>query len=683
MVAQHVGEGHLRAAEEVAAGGDADVDGRPALERQALEAGLAALVLGHHLVLQVGLEVDALLGQRAHLLVDLGHRVDQLEGLQQELALEVGDEAQPRAALAAQHDGRHVAAQHVGPLAHHARAQVQAAQVVDVALLGGGVVERLPVGREVRGVVVERAEGQLGAPGGVVQREEEDLGVAADAARVGHQPPVGGDARVAVAVGVVGEVLELLGLEVEQVDVLHALLEAHHQRPAAVGQQARGLQLVQRRGDLLLDRAVQGRGQHQAAALARAGDEGHLVAARGEVDGPRRGEVVGQRDALVGAREAAGQVAHQRAVAAREQHQVELLVGAVGRQRGHQLARGAGGRREDLGQGGVVLVGREVPAVVRGALLVAVGLEALLEPLVEGLVELLGLDAEGLLVDVVELAAHHVLAPGVQELAQPLLAPALGDELEGGVAQVVDQAPGERLELGLGELRHLLGHGRVAHHHQVERVPGAAHVVGQALVDPQRHGALQQGARDQVELEDVGQLVGDQPLQLVGRLVDGDDHPVAHRLGEGRHPFRDEVREQVGLLELRVGLVEDDRDRARDLVLELARDLLVAALQVRRQPAQVLLELGVVVDLEVGALVDAPLELVVADLVLAVVRHELGPGRRAGQPQAQGQRQAGRPAAEVAHRPSPPHGSSTRVPRMRCGVRTPRKFGSSRSISSK
>ena len=87
-----------------------------------------------------------------------------------------------------------------------------------------------------------------------------------------------------------------------------------------------------------------------------------------------------------------------------------------------------------------------------------------------------------------------------------------------------------------------------------------AHVVGEALVHPQREPALDQAAGDEVELEDVGQLVGDQALQLVGGLVDGQHHAVAHRLGEGEHPLGQEVREQVGLLELGVGLVEDERD---------------------------------------------------------------------------------------------------------------------------
>jgi hypothetical protein len=77
-----------------------------------------------------------------------------------------------------------------------------------------------------------------------------------------------------------------------------------------------------------------------------------------------------------------------------------------------------------------------------------------------------------------------------------------------------------------------------------------------------------------------------------------------------------------------VRLVEDERDREVDLVLQVSRDLLVGALRVGDDAPEVLLELGVVVDLEVRALVDAPGEAVVRDLVLPEVGDELGPGGR-------------------------------------------------------
>ena len=125
-----------------------------------------------------------------------------------------------------------------------------------------------------------------------------------------------------------------------------------------------------------------------------------------------------------------------------------------------------------------------------GPLAVAEGLEALLQPLVEGGVELLGGGAEGLLEELLRRAAQDALAQGVEELADPLLAVARLHELEAGVAHVVDEPAGEGLELRPGELRHLVGERRVPDHHQVERLPDAAEVVGEALVHPERDRPL-------------------------------------------------------------------------------------------------------------------------------------------------------------------------------------------------
>ena len=251
------------------------------------------------------------------------------------------------------------------------------------------------------------------------------------------------------------------------------------------------------------------------------------------------------------------------------------------------------------------------------------------------------------------------------------------------MAEVVD-APGIRdpdVVLEARQLRDLVGHGRVTYGHQVERVPQAALVVGEPLVHPERHLAMDEVARDEVELEDVGQLVGDEALQPVGRLVDGDHHPVARRLREGGHPFGHEAAEQVGLLELGVRLVEDDRDREVDLVLEVGGYLLVSALRVGDDPREVLLELRVVVDLEVRALVDPPREVVVVDLVLPVVRDELRARGRGAE--REDERDGGDARGPEASGHGVTYLSRTRVPRIFWGEITPRKFGRSRSMSSK
>ena len=197
-------------------GGHAHVEGRAPLEVELLEQVLLALVLRHHLVGDVGLEVDEVLGGDLDLLVDLLHRIRELDRLQAVLALEVADE--PDAGLGAAVDGRGrgVAAQRVRVLPHRARAQVEAAHVVDVVVLGGRVVERVPVLGEVRRVVVVAAEGELRLLLRVVEREDVDLVVPADAPGVGDELAVGRDLGVGVREGVRGQVLHRARVQVDR-----------------------------------------------------------------------------------------------------------------------------------------------------------------------------------------------------------------------------------------------------------------------------------------------------------------------------------------------------------------------------------------------------------------------------------------------------------------------------------
>ena len=118
------------------------------------------------------------------------------------------------------------------------------------------------------------------------------------------------------------------------------------------------------------------------------------------------------------------------------------------------------------------------------------------------------------------------------------------------------------------------------------------------------------------------QLVNDQPVEQVGRLVDRQHHAVAVRLGECADAFLGRAWNDVLLLELGAGLEDDQRNLEGEIVLQVGADLLVCALGVAGDALQVLLGLGVVVNLEMIGRVDVPPEIVVADLVLAVVREK-------------------------------------------------------------
>jgi hypothetical protein len=78
------------------------------------------------------------------------------------------------------------------------------------------------------------------------------------------------------------------------------------------------------------------------------------------------------------------------------------------------------------------------------------------------------------------------------------------------------------------------------------------------------------------------------------------------------------------LLELAVRLEDDERDALVEIVPQIGADLLICALGIARDALEVAFVLGVVINFEVIRLVDVPLELVVVDPVLAVVRRELG-----------------------------------------------------------
>ena len=319
-------------------------------------------------------------------------------------------------------------------------------------------------------------EGELRLARRVGQREGVDLVATADAPGVDDGLAVGRDARIGVVEGVLGQVGGGARLDVDLVDVRDAAADGRDQHVATVGQQAWSLGLIQIERDLAYDLARQRREQEQHAALAAAGHEGHHVTVGREVERAARHEVVREVDVLVLPGEAGRQVLDQLAVSRGEQHDVDLALRAVAGVDGDQLARRARHEREDLGEGRLLLVRRQARPVVVGALLVAVGLEALLEPLVEGLVELAGRAAEGLLVDVVHAAAQHVLAQRVEELADALLAVAVLHELEGGVAHVVDEPAAEGGELGPRQRRDLVRDRGVTDLHQVQGVPGPAHV---------------------------------------------------------------------------------------------------------------------------------------------------------------------------------------------------------------
>ena len=167
----------------------------------------------------------------------------------------------------------------------------------------------------------------------------------------------------------------------------------------------------------------------------------------------------------------------------------------------------------------------------------------------------------------------------------------------------------------------------------------AAPVLGEALREPERQHevgrapVVAEHARQLVEREHVDQFVPDDALEAVQVAVGRDHDAALEELEEAADAVRDEARRHVGLLEVQVGRVEDDRDAVRQRQVEARLQRVVPVLGRLGADGREVLGLGVVVDVEVLRFEDVPLEAVVLDLVAP----EPLRARRGGQPQ-EGQR---------------------------------------------
>ena len=131
-----------------------------------------------------------------------------------------------------------------------------------------------------------------------------------------------------------------------------------------------------------------------------------------------------------------------------------------------------------------------------------------------------------------------------------------------------------------------VGEYRVAQDHFIDGISAWGGVLGHALHDPGRR--LRDRARDafdgafvhDIVLEDVGQLVHQHVAELVEVAVKGDDHAKAQWLGETCYARWQEIGEDIGLLELVVGLVDDDRRPVRQLVVQNSTDMAVGLFEI-------------------------------------------------------------------------------------------------------
>ena len=188
----------------------------------------------------------------------------------------------------------------------------------------------------------------------------------------------------------------------------------------------------------------------------------------------------------------------------------------------------------------------------------------------------------------------------------------------------------------------VIEHG-VADDHRRPGRPFLGGVLGKPLEQPEgRDVQGEEGGTlatpEDIELENVGQLVLDQALELIERHIAVDADPVEDGLAHPEHSFRD--IKHVGELEIREGGVEDERHRVGQLVLEGFTQFLVGALGEVGEGFEGLRLVGIKMDVEVLGRIRLPAERFVYDFVFAVVGIKpeflgYGPG---GEDQEQGEK---------------------------------------------
>ena len=141
---------------------------------------------------------------------------------------------------------------------------------------------------------------------------------------------------------------------------------------------------------------------------------------------------------------------------------------------------------------------------------------------------------------------------------------------------------------------------------------------------------------EQAQLEHVDQLVTQRMAEVGVAAGERQGHAAFQEFGGAEQPLGRHEREDVGLLEVSVRGIDDQRHSAADRVREPPLQHVVALLSVgERDPSQ-LFFFGIVVEVHVLAAEHAPVEAPILDLVLAEVP-ELRRGRR-GEPRQQDDR---------------------------------------------
>ena len=160
--------------------------------------------------------------------------------------------------------------------------------------------------------------------------------------------------------------------------------------------------------------------------------------------------------------------------------------------------------------------------------------------------------------------AHHLVAPASRHVGPERLAPAVGEVL--GVVEILDA-------------RQLFLQDRVPHPERRVRIERTERqVLRHALDEPERQPLCARepaapaalARRRDVELERVDQFMSDHVIGVGERPAERQDDAAANRFGHAAGAFADVAADRVGLLEVRVRGVENQRLTPAQIVVEHA-----------------------------------------------------------------------------------------------------------------
>ncbi len=211
-------------------------------------------------------------------------------------------------------------------------------------------------------------------------------------------------------------------------------------------------------------------------------------------------------------------------------------------------------------------------------------------------------------------------ARAVQDVCNCRVTPASSDVRPEGVTEPVGKV--SRV-VQIVDVRQFFTHGGIAQPDRCVRVNRAdGQVLSHAFDKPKRKVEV---ASENVVLKRVHELVANHVIGVGEAGADGQHDAALHRLGDSARPFAQDAFHDVGLLEMGMSGVEDERLASGQLMIEDACEARVPALGNTRGFAGGLCLLRVEMDVEVLRLEHLELERLILNFVLAEILRGRGP----------------------------------------------------------